>query len=763
MRTTYLRGLSIAMSIALASSAAHAQDADGDGVLDGDDRCALTPSGAPVDPAGCARVCDARVIGSDGFARTLLTEIGVNAYAAFGSAGAAPAGYHARTSGDTTQPARLAIVANPERNGWTEHDGDYVLPTRFPEEGWGITLRGESCNNNTAGLQEIDGSVVSAECVATGLCGLRGGARVVWRGRSPSLAVEQEAIVPNEGLFILVRVALTNTTADALDEVYYLRNINPENNRVLSGSAITRSTIERQLPPLGTGAQAMVSAAQDLSVDASMTNDAYIALLSRHPSAVASFGGVANRSALAAHAGTAPHVVAEGASVVADQAISLAFRFHLAPGATVRFTYAYVLGKAAVDDALLCAETDSDFDGIPDAIDVDDDDDGVPDLLELPAFVSDPGSDTDGDGVPDWQDPDDVPGGCVDAAPPFGECDAVPAALDADGDGIPDHLDRDADGDGITDTLESGGLDADGDGQPDGCVSHSSVGGCESAPGVSLLVSLLVDTDGDGQPDLRDVDSDGDGLLDHDEAFDSDGDGVSDLARAGSDHDADGIDDGFDPDAGGAPVTLPLAAHRDADADGVGDWQEVCGDGHVTAGEACDTGGPSATCSVACLLTAMQPCTSGAECDSMICGPSGVCAPCEDTTSDGIDRGCRAERPVCVAGACELCDDTAGAGGVDEGCSTSAPECDATSRTCGPCVGPACVPDAGSDAGLDAGVDGGVDTARPVGSGITCAVSARSGGLPALMLWALVAFSLRRFVGRLRARERRGHRPSSSL
>src|SRR5690606_4278370 len=123
--------------------------------------------------------------------------------------------------------------------------------------------------------------------------------------------------------------------------------------------------------------------------------------------------------------------------------------------------------------------------------DVDDDDDGVPDLLELPGFAGDPGADSDGDGVPDWQDPDGVPGGCADEARPIGVCDTVPASIDTDGDGVPDHLDLDSDRDGITDTLESGGADTDGDGRPDACAGHSAVGGCESAPGVSLLVASL--------------------------------------------------------------------------------------------------------------------------------------------------------------------------------------------------------------------------------------------------------------------------------
>ena len=101
---------------------------------------------------------------------------------------------------------------------------------------------------------------------------------------------------------------------------------------------------------------------------------------------------------------------------------------------------------------------------------------------------------------------------------------------------------------------------------------------------------------------------------------------------------------------------------------------------------------------------------------------------------------------------CEVCDDTASGASLDEGCGAELPECDVATRTCGPCTDPACAFDAGvgdagvEDAGMpraDAGiVDGGLDasTARPVGSGLTCAVShAHRGRVAPLLFIALLA------------------------
>ena len=84
--------------------------------------------------------------------------------------------------------------------------------------------------------------------------------------------------------------------------------------------------------------------------------------------------------------------------------------------------------------------------------------------------------------------------------------------IDTDRDGIPDSMDLDSDGDGITDANEAGDTDP---------------------------VTPPVDTDGDGIPDFRDLDSDGDGLSDMAEIAahtsptnpDSDGDGVGDLVE----------------------------------------------------------------------------------------------------------------------------------------------------------------------------------------------------------------------------------------
>lgn len=271
------------------------------------------------------------------------------------------------------------------------------------------------------------------------------------------------------------------------------------------------------------------------------------------------------------------------------------------------------------DRSSLC--DDQDGDEIPDVVDVDDDNDGIRDIDEVTGITGDPSADNDGDGVPNYADPDHTPGGCASVG---GVCTSLPTAIDIDEDGIPNHLDRDADGDGITDVRESGGDDNNGDGRPDACTATNALGACVAGN----LVGAPPNSDSAGRPDYLDPDSDGDGLLDRVEAFDTNGSGNltgGETTASGFDADQDGIDNAYDPDfAGGDPVTDADAAVLDADGNGTPNWQQRCGDGYVTAGEACDTGAASAACTAMCLRTDGETCTLASQCDSNSC-TAGVC------------------------------------------------------------------------------------------------------------------------------------------
>lgn len=119
-----------------------------------------------------------------------------------------------------------------------------------------------------------------------------------------------------------------------------------------------------------------------------------------------------------------------------------------------------------------------------------------------------------------------IPSQFLSTTNPF---DAVSTLCDTDGDGIEDAQDLDSDNDGIPDAIEACGninltldqcsLDFDGDGgysaiDANGCpTGEVDLAECYGAPN---------DTDGNGTPDYIDLDSDGDGCYDNQEALTDD-------------------------------------------------------------------------------------------------------------------------------------------------------------------------------------------------------------------------------------------------
>lgn len=283
-------------------------------------------------------------------------------------------------------------------------------------------------------------------------------------------------------------------------------------------------------------------------------------------------------------------------------------------------------GDGVADDVRLL---DTDMDGIPDVLDLDSDGDGVSDRAEGGAT----GVDTDGDGIDNAFDVDSIGGtdsngdGVADSA----------AAHDSDGDGVPDFRDLDSDNDSIPDVVESGGrdededglldvggtitstprdtdgdgtadyldtdsdndgvmdiagtpyagLDADGDGRIDDITDSDEDGIPDVIDAEPMQRGSRSDGDGDGVPSVRDLDDDGDGILDSIEGDgDTDGDGVPD--RLDLDADNDGIPDriemglprasGIDANNNGVDDAYESATTRDTDRDGIPDYLDTDSD-----------------------------------------------------------------------------------------------------------------------------------------------------------------------------------------
>lgn len=161
------------------------------------------------------------------------------------------------------------------------------------------------------------------------------------------------------------------------------------------------------------------------------------------------------------------------------------------------------------------ATTDSDNDGISNAIDIDDDNDTIPDILEYDGV--DPLGDHDDDGIPNYRDTD---------FGPDENADGIVDSFDFDGDGIPNHFDLDSDNDGIFDIVEAGNGDNDtnGNGQTNNSVGENGLDNTvESNDTENADITYVIpNTDTDPNPNYLDIDSDDDGIVDNIEAQDTD-------------------------------------------------------------------------------------------------------------------------------------------------------------------------------------------------------------------------------------------------
>ncbi|MFZ3575678.1 hypothetical protein ACOJ8H_08795, partial [Tenacibaculum finnmarkense] len=157
---------------------------------------------------------------------------------------------------------------------------------------------------------------------------------------------------------------------------------------------------------------------------------------------------------------------------------------------------------------------DPDADGINNVCDSDDDNDGISDTDEN-INNKNPDADADADGIPLYLDDDDTNAAIGDVN------NSIEADFDTDNDGIPNHLDLDADNDGIYDVVEAGGTDTNNDGKADhsGADYSDTAGIPDSAFFGFGLTPTNTNTITGNPADFLNIDSDGDGCSDANEAY----------------------------------------------------------------------------------------------------------------------------------------------------------------------------------------------------------------------------------------------------
>lgn len=246
-------------------------------------------------------------------------------------------GSHNRSNAWIGSPVYFGFVANPQLDGWANYDGDFFTPGS-PENGFGLEIAGINYHNNAVGLEGIPGSISSYEL--DGDC-----ITVFWDGSIGDIDMQIVYRLITTELYYTTEVTLTNTGGTDYTDIYYYRNMDPDNNVTIGGGYGTQNTIVAQPTP---GCEkALVTAEQTTPWDS------YIGLGAVGENFRVTYGGFANRDASNIWNAAGGLTGAVGATMFADQAISLAYLVESLPaGESETFLFTIVLDEAFIDAAI---------------------------------------------------------------------------------------------------------------------------------------------------------------------------------------------------------------------------------------------------------------------------------------------------------------------------------------------------------------------------------------------------------------------------
>lgn len=302
----------------------------------------------------------AQLVGGNVFLQGKYIRLGLTGNAAFGSTVSAPAGFVPPGADIKNIPAcnigRIGFVADPQKDGWSTgtpaYAGEYFL-AGAPEEGWAASFNGVNYNNNRsteyiATIQNYCNEGTQIPGAFTSFQDLLDRQVAEWEGLINGLKIEKRITLPKNKLYFITEITYINTTGVTINDAYYMRNVDPDNEVVPTGSFNTKNKIEYQNPLSGN--KALVSAR-------GIKHGSYLGLGTIDCRAkVCMKGGqnlLANRSPADVYNVVAPRQGALGDTITDDVGIAIAFRLgNIAPGDSVRFAFAYILSQADLEEGL---------------------------------------------------------------------------------------------------------------------------------------------------------------------------------------------------------------------------------------------------------------------------------------------------------------------------------------------------------------------------------------------------------------------------
>ena len=308
-------------------------------------------------PALIIAVLFVGIASAEVFLKGDFVEVGIHNAGSFGTAAAAPSGFHPKNR------SQLGFVADQGKDGWTvgspAQTGDYFLPGS-PEEGWGVawTTGTEKTFNNMGRSGSFQIPVSSLSKTSSGAT-----EQAVWQGTATSgsdkLQITQTVTLNQNDLFFVMNVVLTNVGTTTLSSVEYMRNVDPDQERDLSGGSYTTDNwVEFQPPRPASGSRLALAArpagntSKALTIAKGIRYGLTLGLGSIDPRAVvAASQGFANRDAdTILNNPTQPTSAFKSRQ---DSAIVLTYDLgSLAPGQSTIIDYAYILNAGDLEPAL---------------------------------------------------------------------------------------------------------------------------------------------------------------------------------------------------------------------------------------------------------------------------------------------------------------------------------------------------------------------------------------------------------------------------